>query len=422
MKNQFFAIFLMTIFVISCVDDDDDFTSSNDPTRFRITVTNAINYLRVNTIDVDFPEDIIASVAFNAVPEAKLSFALSSDIDTLFFAPRGTGIPLNFNMDIDDIDITNDVKSWSISGNMIKEDTIIAKNYLTARLSREKRQDGTYNFTLNIMKGENSQNDTINNGILVIHAQDNPLFTVGEPNSGVVGLEMLAKTGDPSDIYNWFTERGGDNGNGPPMRLSAAHSPFSPGVAYVFDSTNPLFVQGQSAEANSGVEELAEDGNNSVALGYLRENGVASAVASNTMPFGPGGSITFEVSAVPGDKLGFATMFVQSNDWLVASNTDGINLFDENGMPVSGMDSSERMYLFDAGTEIDEDIGFGMNQAPRQMGSTGDPDTNTMIRRVGEIEDLQFDKGMITSMPGVVGFGDGRGGYNFVQLNIEPLN
>ncbi|WP_416208525.1 spondin domain-containing protein [Fodinibius sp.] len=51
-------------------------------------------------------------------------------------------------------------------------------------------------------------------------------------------------------------------------------------------------------------------------------------------------------------------MFVQSNDLFFSFDSEGIALFDENGNPVSG-DITDRIMLWDAGTETDEEPGVG---------------------------------------------------------------
>ena len=45
---------------------------------------------------------------------------------------------------------------------------------------------------------------------------------------------------------------------------------------------------------------------------------------------------------------------------------------------------------------------------------------NTTIRRVGSLDDVQFGKGVINSAPGVTWFGDPRGGYNLIEIDIQP--
>ena len=68
----------------------------------------------------------------------------------------------------------------------------------------------------------------------------------------------------------------------------------------------------------------------------------------------------------PGTRLYFATMFVQSNDWFFSPGR-GLDLAGDDGMAMMG-DMTGKMELWDAGTEADEEIGAGPNQAPRQSG------------------------------------------------------
>ena len=97
-------------------------------------------------------------------------------------------------------------------------------------------------------------------------------------------------------------------------------------------------------------------------------------------------------------------------------------LFEDDGTPRSGSADSVEAYLWDAGTEVDEPVGFGENQALRQAGpDTGDADEDDTVRRVSVIDDIQFGKGEIASAPGVVAMGDPRGGYNLLTIEIEPV-
>lgn len=209
-----------------------------------------------------------------------------------------------------------------------------------------------------------------------------------------------------------------------PLAAVVVADPLSPGLVYAFpgDEPNPLFIQGDEAIEGSGVEELAEAGNNQIAHDFLAEQGYAAALSENEGGVGPGASLTFTLQARPGDHLGFATMFVQSNDWFLSFADGGLPLFDEDGAPITTTDAGMEAYLFDAGTEADEPVGQGPNQAPRQEGAdAGDPDDDTSIRRVESIDDVQFGKGTIDSGPGVVGLEDPRGGYNLVTVSVEPV-
>ena len=92
----------------------------------------------------------------------------------------------------------------------------------------------------------------------------------------------------------------------------------------------------------------------------------------------PGNAYEFTVKAAPGDRLSFATMYGQSNDTFFAPDENGIALFDEMGSPVSG-DVSDQVWLWDAGTEVNEPLGTGPNQGGRQESpDAGEPENGTV--------------------------------------------
>ncbi len=99
-------------------------------------------------------------------------------------------------------------------------------------------------------------------------------------------------------------------------------------------------------------------------------------------PAFPGDFYEFNVNAHPGQNLSFATMLVQSNDWFFAPGEAGIALYDADGHPVSG-DITSQINIYDAGTEIDQPVGEGADQAPRQAGpNTGAADPDNTVRPV----------------------------------------
>ena len=141
----------------------------------------------------------------------------------------------------------------------------------------------------------------------VIHSGSaNPIFAGGKRDSGE-GLELLAETGDPSQLAGAL---GGKSG-----------------VVSVGADARPL---GGTADG----------------------------------PLTPGQSYEFEISAQPGQVLSVAWMFGQSND-LFYSNDRPIALFDATGKPHSG-EMTTQLSLWDAGTEVNEEPGLGPNQGPRQ--------------------------------------------------------
>jgi hypothetical protein len=82
-------------------------------------------------------------------------------------------------------------------------------------------------------------------------------------------------------------------------------------------------------------------------------------------------------------KLFIAQMFGQSNDWFYAPDAAGIALFDGKGKPLGG-DVTDKLVLWNAGTEVDEEIGIGPNQGPRQKGMNTGADEHGVVRRVND--------------------------------------
>lgn len=117
-------------------------------------------------------------------------------------------------------------------------------------------------------------------------------------------------------------------------------------------------------------------------------------------PAFPGDIYSFEVYANPGDRLSFATMLVQSNDWFFAPGSEGIDLYDADGNPISG-DITDSVRLYDSGTEVDQVPGEGADQAPRQAGpDTGDADPDPLVRSVTEGVPAVAELVQVTVTPG----------------------
>lgn len=100
----------------------------------------------------------------------------------------------------------------------------------------------------------------------------------------------------------------------------------------------------------------------------------------------PGMSESFSFNAGKGHYLQFATMFVQSNDLFFAPDDEGIVLYDENGLALTG-DITSKLELWDAGTEVNEEPGVGPNQAPRQAGPNTGADENGTVELIANIAD-----------------------------------
>jgi hypothetical protein len=206
-------------------------------------------------------------------------------------------------------------------------------------------------------------------GVWVVHTAENPLFTAGAPDFGQ-GLEALAEDGDPAALATALASETG------------LITPFAPGVWVIQTAVDPLFTVGQ-IDRGQGLEALAEDGDPAgLAEALANQSGVSQVGVFNTPagadgagPLLPGNAYEFTVEAVPGDNLSFATMFVQSNDLFYGPDGNGIALFEANGTPVTG-DVTDQVALWDAGTEVNQIPGFGLDQAPRQSGPDTGADEN----------------------------------------------
>jgi len=163
----------------------------------------------------------------------------------------------------------------------------------------------------------------------------------------------------------------------------------SPGMFVLSEKSAALFTEGKPARKN-GLEMQAEDGDPSGLLASLVAmhhgsnlhgvfNTPVGAMAAG--PIRPGDSFEFTVTAMPGMKLFMTQMFGQSNDWFYSPGANGIALFDSKGNAVSG-DITNQLYLWDAGTEKDEEIGIGPNQGPRQKGMNTGEAENGVVHRV----------------------------------------
>jgi hypothetical protein len=167
----------------------------------------------------------------------------------------------------------------------------------------------------------------------------------------------------------------------------------SPGMFLLSEKSAPLFSEGKPARKN-GLEMQAEDGdpsglvssfeamNHSSNLHGVFNTPVGGMAAG---PIRPGDSYEFTFTAMPGMKFFMAQMFGQSNDWFYAPSANGIALFDAKGNPVNG-DITDQFYLWNAGTEKDEEIGIGPNQGPRQKGP------NTGVAERGKVYRVQDER------------------------------
>ena len=344
--------------------------------------------------------------SFEAPPGAKVSFAtMFVQSNDLFYAPDEEGIAL-----WDDAgnrisgDVTDQVMLWD-SGTEVNQpigtgadqaprqsgaNTGAADEDNTVRIAMgddipavdsvirvtiTPSEDSATGFDVqieNVWSGEQPQ--LLAPGVFVVHMGSAFLFSSGFPDTGE-GLEALAEDGDPRGLAETVSANTGVVGI------------LAPGVFAVHQEAGVLFTSG-SPDRGEGLEALAEDGNPRGLAGALASNDRVSASSVFAVPEGrdepgpllPGGAYVFSFSASAGDRLSFATMFVHSNDLFFAPSEEGIALFGEDGSTMMG-DITSMVQLWYAGTEINQPLGVGLDQAPRQSGpNTGAPDPDNTVR------------------------------------------
>jgi hypothetical protein len=146
---------------------------------------------------------------------------------------------------------------------------------------------------------------------------------------------------------------------------------FSP-VAWAVHSpgSTPIFRLTEAA-SDPGLRQLAENGDVASLAAALQTTdgvslvGVVSETQQDSGILGPGDTYRFLISAEKGKRLSFAASFLQGNDLFIGLSELGIPLFQASGEQLSG-DITSEVFLYDAGTEVNEEPGLGANQAPRQ--------------------------------------------------------
>jgi hypothetical protein len=165
----------------------------------------------------------------------------------------------------------------------------------------------------------------------------------------------------------------------------------SPGVFVVHKLASPAYTIGAALPAN-GFEAFAEDTDSTSFTSFLSfaDNitlfGLVNQIVDGTAGFiGPGESFRFVISASEiEEKLSAFFQYLESNDVVLGTDSDGIALFNAAGVPLSG-DITARFALYDVGTEVNEEPGVGPNQPARQPeeGNTG-PTEGGLVRPVDD--------------------------------------
>ncbi|HTL38232.1 MAG TPA: spondin domain-containing protein, partial [Kofleriaceae bacterium] len=219
---------------------------------------------------------------------------------------------------------------------------------------------------------------TLTSTLWAVHCTPNVFFTAGAtlPSNG---FESLAESGNAWSIND-------------SLRLArGVATPFTRGLYAIHEQGNPLFLE-SSVDYRYGLERIAEDGDpTTLATSY--QSGVDGNVESSgtfdipmnmtsPAPCGAGQMFEVEFKAHQGDKLSFATGFMASNDWFIATTSEGMPLF-SGSLPRWGEITTE-LHLYDLGTESDEELDIGAHVGTQQTGpNSGNADNNKNVREIG---------------------------------------
>ncbi|WP_186758695.1 spondin domain-containing protein [Echinicola salinicaeni] len=414
--------FLAVSMVYLCTSCDNGDRPMNLPTtNFTVTVENVSMHKMFSSAGVfttpvgsNSPGPIIPEGAYEfdikASKGEKLSFVtMFAQSNDLFFAPSEAGIEL-YHPDGNPRsgDVTDEIMLWD-AGTEVNEEPGVGPNQ-APRQSAPNTGDNengvvqlvddgyTYPETSEVIKVtlepmedymfkvriENVSTSStlissmgsvtipLSPGGWAVHTAPSPLFISGEAEMEN-GLEQIAEDGNAGVMGPYLAEHTGLN------------YPLSPGAWAVHTGGMPIYRLNQN-DYGDGLEYIAEDGAPGVlasslnAISPVKVSGIFNIPtdADDPAPIGPGQKYEFSFSAHQSDKLSLATMFVQSNDLFYAFDDMGIMLF-EGGKPISG-DITGMLGLYDAGTEVNEEPGYGPNQAIRQAGpDTGETENEAIM-------------------------------------------
>ncbi len=425
MKKSLLWIIPLFLAVWSCDDDDPADPGPNPtPTDFTIRIENVNepkSFFASGTVPGLLMPGEAQEFTFNAGPVVlpgatpKLSFVtMFVQSNDLFLGPGEMGIDLYNNGSMVSGDLTSQIELWD-AGTEVNEEPGSGDNQAPRQGGPDTGEDENGNVVLVANNGDGFSYPAVSDLIEVVieavagsdtefrvvirnisgtssvptpfaglawmvHTEDAPLFTVDQPDRGD-GLEAIAEDGDATSLQAFLTDNTG------------LVTPLSPGVWAVHDAgVNPLFDSGV-ADRGEGLEAIAEDGEPGALATVLSTAGGVNGSGVFNTPVGaagpgpaiPGGAYEFTVSAIDGDQLSLATMFVQSNDLFYTFAEGGIPLYN-NGTPISG-DVTSSVLLYDAGTEVNEFPGAGLNQVIRQSGANAGTDENGVVTNIDNVSD-----------------------------------
>ena len=446
MNTRLISLVAASVFLGACGDDGDDGGSSAETHRFTVSIENVaaqrpftsagmFNIPRGDSEPGPATPGKSYGFTIHAGRTQKLSFVtMLAATNDLFYGPDGDGIAL-YDEEGEPIsgDVTDQVYLWD-AGSEVNEEPRVGPNTVSQQEAPDTGpdEDGDVLAIEDVTQGESfdypsvsdviqvsiehvegteflvtianvspddalqtSEGDfpaPVSPGVWVVHRAPDPLFSVGMPDRDQ-GVEHIAEDGNPSELGEFVAENTG------------VTFPASPGVWVVHsDGSRPLYTEGE-ADSGDGVERIAEDGNPAMlGAGIESLDGVVRGEVFNVPvgsdepgPIVPGSSYEFSFDARPGQRLSFVSMLAATNDAFFGPSDSGIALFDDDATPLEGV-VSDQIYLWDAGTEANEEPLVGPNTVTNQlepdMGRSGEGS----VQLLSDVDGDDFDYPDVTSL------------------------
>jgi hypothetical protein len=390
-KTSYWAMLALLPFtMMACKDDDNETPVSQKTTIMVENVLNAKPLVQSGTFQGTGTPPVIlpgqsVSIQFAAAKGEALTFAsMYGWSNDLFFAPANPGIMLydSQGMPIEG-DVSSQIKLWD-NGTRINQvpgagvaHPGVAESKNISEVTGTDAQGNTYlpaselvkatlkytgnsyfTLTLQNTSGGTTNETPLSPGVWAVSyiaggqlLNPAPLYMSGQPTAN--GLTSIAEAGDTAPLSTYL------------KGMTGIFTPLSPVLVVVYNGIdNPIYKVGEN-DRNEGLKPLAQQGNADTLAATLRKKpGVknvyvlAAATTKVLLPMingQAGGSVSQEISVVPGDRIAIATMYGFSNDWFFASSENGVDATQKG-------DISTSIKLYDNGTALDQFPGAGITQ------------------------------------------------------------
>ncbi len=217
----------------------------------------------------------------------------------------------------------------------------------------------------------------------------------GSPGAtGTATISVRIENVAPTDYYPSDSSTGGELRLSPGVyatqqgfdRIIPAGEPASVGVEALAEAGDPTGFEGEDglvdeAERSSGVVSSGRFGRTDT----VEDPNDPRGAVPGAPPIAPGGAFEFEIETRSARQLFVASMVIPSNDIFIAPE-EWITPWPSDATPIEG-DVTDSLALWDAGTEPNQQPGFGSDQPPSQESPDQGGDEDGVVRKLSAVDD-----------------------------------